>query len=195
MAGGFDTSVLVIGAGAAGTMLALELARHGVEARVVDRLPAPSPYSRAVTVHARTLEIFEQIDSGLVGEYLEQGFASPGYVMHYVSEDGARHAVRPGLDYTGLPSRYRFLLLSSQRETERILRDYLARQFGRAPEWGVTCTAVSADGDGAVATLQHADGKEERVRCRYLVACDGTGSRVRRDLGLAQEGRDRKSVV
>ena len=58
MAAGFDTSVLVIGAGAAGTMLALELARHCVEARVVDRLPAPSPYSRAVTVHARTLEIF-----------------------------------------------------------------------------------------------------------------------------------------
>jgi 2-polyprenyl-6-methoxyphenol hydroxylase-like FAD-dependent oxidoreductase len=195
MAAGFDTSVLVIGAGAAGTMLALELARHGVEARVVDRLPAPSPYSRAVTVHARTLEIFEQIDAELVSAYLEGGHASPGYVMHYVAPDGKRHAVRPGLDYTGLPSRYRFLLLSSQRETERILRDYLGRKFGRAPEWGVTCTAVSAEGEGAIATLQHADGKEELVRCRYLVACDGTGSRVRRDLGLAQEGSDYAGTV
>ena len=40
---------LVVGAGAAGTLLGLELARHGIEARVVDRLPGPSPYSRAIT--------------------------------------------------------------------------------------------------------------------------------------------------
>jgi len=146
-------------------------------------------------VHARTLEIFEQIDPALVGEYLDYGHRSPGYVMHYVGADGSRHAVRPGLDYTGLPSRYPFLLLSSQRETERILREYLARRYGRAPEWGVTCTAVAADDEGAVATLEHADGRKERVRCRYLVACDGTNSRVRRDLGLAQEGSDYAGTV
>lgn len=190
-----DVPVLVVGAGAAGTMLALELARHGVEARVVDRLPGPSPYSRAVTVHARTLEIFEQIDAELAATYLEYGHESPGYVMHYVTAEGARHAVRPGLDFTTLPSRYRFLLLSSQRETERILRGYLGARFARAPEWGVTCTAVALDGDGARATLRHADGREEGVRCRYLVACDGTGSRVRRDLGLAQEGADYAGTV
>lgn len=190
-----DVPVLVVGAGAAGTMLALELARHGVEARVVDRLPGPSPYSRAVTVHARTLEIFEQIDAELAAAYLEYGHESPGYVMHYVTADGARHAVRPGLDFTALPSRYRFLLLSSQRETERILRGYLGARFARAPEWGVTCTAVALEGDGARAMLQHASGREEQVRCRYLVACDGTGSRVRRDLGLAQEGADYAGTV
>jgi 2-polyprenyl-6-methoxyphenol hydroxylase-like FAD-dependent oxidoreductase len=190
-----DVPVLVVGAGAAGTLLALELARHGVAARVVDRLAGPSPYSRAVTVHARMLEIFEQIDAELAATYLEVGHASPGYVMHYVTADGTRHAVRPGLDFTGLPSRYRFLLLNSQRETERILRGYLGARYGCAPEWGVTCTAVAVEAEGVRATLQHADGLEEQVRCRYLVACDGTNSRVRRDLGLAQEGSDYAGTV
>jgi NADPH-dependent dioxygenase len=187
--------VLVVGAGAAGTVLALELARHGVEARVVDRLPAPSPFSRAVTVHARMLEIFEQIDPTLVATYLERGNRSPGYVMHYVTGEGKRHAVRPGLEFRNLPSRYPLLLVNSQRETERILREYLHERFGRSPEWGVTCTAVEAAGEHALATLQHADGREERVRCRYLVACDGVGSRIRQQLALTQEGSDYAGTV
>lgn len=190
-----ETPVLVVGSGAAGTMLALSLARHGVEARVVDRLPAPSPYSRAVTVHARMLEIFEQIDSHLVETYLEAGNQSPGYVMHYVGVDGKRHEARPGLDFRSLPSRYRFLLVNSQRETERILRDYLGERFGRTPEWGTTCTAVEDFGSHALATLQHADGREERVRCRYLVACDGVNSRIRTQLGLTQDGSDYAGTV
>jgi len=190
-----ETPVLIVGAGAAGTMLALELARHGIGARVVDRLPGPSPHSRAVTVHARMLEIFEQIDPKLVATFLEHGLKSPGYVMHYVSPDSTRHDVRPGLDFRDLPSRYPLLLLNSQRETERMLRDYLHERFDREPEWGVTCTAVRPDGDGAVATLEHADGRREQVRCRYLIACDGAGSRLREVVSPADEGGDYSGVV
>jgi 2-polyprenyl-6-methoxyphenol hydroxylase-like FAD-dependent oxidoreductase len=190
-----ETSVLVVGAGAAGTMLALSLARHGVDARVVDRLPAPSPYSRAVTVHARMLEIFEQIDAKLAATFCERGVQSPGYVMHYVTPEGQRHAVRPGLDYTALPSRYQFLLVNSQNNTEKYVRDYLRERYGRAPEWGVTCSSVERQGDHALAVLKHSDGREERVRCRYVVACDGANSRIRQQVGLAQEGSDYAGTV
>jgi 2-polyprenyl-6-methoxyphenol hydroxylase-like FAD-dependent oxidoreductase len=44
--------VLIVGGGAAGTLLHLELARRGVNVRSVDRLPAPAATSRAVTIHA-----------------------------------------------------------------------------------------------------------------------------------------------
>jgi len=190
-----DTSVLVVGAGAAGTMLALSLARHGVDARVIDRLPAPSPYSRAVTVHARMLEIFEQIDAGLAATFCARGVQSPGYVMHYVTPERQRHAVRPGLDYTALPSRYQFLLVNSQNNSEAYLRDYMRARYDRAPEWGVTCASVQPAGDHALAVLEHADGRREQVRCRYVVACDGANSRIRRQLGLAQAGDDYAGTV
>jgi len=190
-----DVPVLVVGAGAAGTMLGLDLARHGIEARVVDRLPGPTAQSRAITVHARMLEIFEHIDPALAATYLARGQQSPGYVMHYVTAEGRRHAVRPGLDYTALPSRYPFLLVNSQRETERFLREYWQERYGSGPEWGVTCTAVNVADGYVTATLQNADGREERVRAQYLVACDGVSSRIRQMLDLTQEGSDYATTV
>ena len=51
--------VLVVGAGPVGLSLAVELARQGTACRVVDRLPAPSPQSRATELHARTLELLD----------------------------------------------------------------------------------------------------------------------------------------
>lgn len=187
--------VLIVGSGAAGTMLALELARHGVATRVVDRLPGPSQFSRAVTVHARTLEIFEQIDPVLVKRYLDRGVHSPGYVMHFVDDKGQRRDVRPGLDFTVLPGRYPLLLVHSQDETEATLRNYLKEKYGRETEWGLTCTAVTQH-DGLVeATLQAADGTTETVRSQYLVACDGANSRIRQQLALAQEGSDYAGTV
>ncbi len=190
-----EIPVLIVGSGAAGTMLALELARHGVAARVVDRQPGPSKFSRAVTVHARTLEIFEQIDPVLVQRYLDRGTHSPGYVMHFVDPKGLRRDVRSALDFTALPSRYPFLLLHGQNDTEATLRTYLMEKYGRGTEWGVTCTSVTQSGDQVDATLQHSDGTEETTRCQYLVACDGANSRIRQQLALAQEGSDYAATV
>lgn len=182
--------VLIVGSGAAGTMLALELARHGVEARTVDRLEHPSQYSRAITVHARTLEILELIDPNLVARFLTRGIPNAGYVMHFVEESGERREIRPGLDFTRLDSRYPFLLIHRQDETEQTLRDYVAESYDRHTDWGVTCVAVQVADDHVLATLRHSDGREELQRCDYLVACDGAKSRIYRQLAPAQEGVD-----
>jgi NADPH-dependent dioxygenase len=187
--------VLIVGSGAAGTMLALELARQGVATRVVDRLPGPSKFSRAVTVHARLLEIFEQIDPVLVQRYVDRGVHSPGYVMHFVDDKGQRREVRPGLDFTVLPSRYPLLLVHSQDETEATLRNYLKEKFDLETDWGLTCTAVTQTDDQVEAILQAADGTLETVHCEYLVACDGANSRIRQQLALAQEGSDYAGTV
>ena len=188
--------VLIVGSGAAGSMLALELARFGVDYRCVDRLPAPSRYSRAVTVHARTLEMLERIDASLIERFLKHGVHSPGYVMHFVDGTGARSEVRPGLDFTQLrSSRYPLLLLHSQDETEGHLRNYLQEAYGRSTEWGVTCTSVVQQADGVLATLQHADGREEQVQCRYLVAADGGNSRIREQLDWQKDGSDYAGTV
>ena len=187
--------VLVVGSGAAGTMLSLELARHGVEAMTIDRLPEPSRFSRAVTVHARTLEILTQIDPALAQRFLDRGVHSPGYVMHFVDTAGQRREVRPGLDFRDLPSRYRFLLVHSQDETEATLRDCIRERFGRQTQWGTTCTAVAQRHHHVEATLQRADGTTEVVECQYLVACDGGGSRIRKQLSFEQEGTDYAGTV
>src|SRR5688572_29469900 len=54
-----DTEVLVVGAGPVGLMTALELTRRGISVRIIDRAPQRAPESRALVVHARTLEIMD----------------------------------------------------------------------------------------------------------------------------------------
>jgi NADPH-dependent dioxygenase len=185
--------VLIVGAGAAGTMLMLELARRGVEARTIDRLPKAGDTSKAITVHARTLEILERIDKRLVNRFLERGIHNKGYVLHFVDAAGRRSEVRPGIDFTTVDSRYSYLLVHRQSETEQFLREYTAEQFGVEPDWGTTLIDLKQDDTGVTATLE-SGGVQEEVRCDYLVGCDGPNSRVRRAVGLEQQESDYKGT-
>ncbi|PYP70473.1 MAG: hypothetical protein DMD36_06630, partial [Gemmatimonadetes bacterium] len=56
-----DTDVLVVGAGPTGLMLANQLGRRGVRARIIDRQTGPSLETRALGVQARTLEIYTHL--------------------------------------------------------------------------------------------------------------------------------------
>jgi len=182
-----EIPVLIVGGGAAGTMLSLELARHGVSARTVDRLPGPATTSKAITIHARMAEIFERIDPRIAQRCVDRAIPNKGYVLHFVDDAGNRREVRPGIDFTGLESKYPYILVHSQSETEQVLRDYLREEFGRETQWGSNCTAVEHDADAVLATVEHADGSTERIHCRYLVACDGMNSEIRGALGLLQD--------
>jgi 2-polyprenyl-6-methoxyphenol hydroxylase-like FAD-dependent oxidoreductase len=64
-----DTDVLVVGAGPVGLVAACELARRGVRMRIVDTLAAPTTESRAILVHARSLEMLDRI--GVAGTLLD----------------------------------------------------------------------------------------------------------------------------
>src|SRR5215218_639235 len=75
---GLPLDALVVGAGPVGLMLAAEVRRHGASCRIVDRAPAPTDKSKAVVLHARTLEHLDQLA-------LEQEFIDRGAVVHGVS--------------------------------------------------------------------------------------------------------------
>ena len=190
-----QTDVLIVGAGAAGTMLSLELARYGVAARTIDRLPGPAVTSKAITVHARTLEILERIDPALASRFVDRGIHNKGYVLHFVDSEGKRNVVRPGLDFTSVASAYPYLLVHRQSESEQFLREYTHECYGRAPEWGVECIGISHAEDGVTASLRHSNGTEEQVHCRYLIACDGMNSRIRDALALDQSEQQYTGTV
>jgi 2-polyprenyl-6-methoxyphenol hydroxylase-like FAD-dependent oxidoreductase len=194
-----EVPVMIIGGGSAGTMLHLELARRGVHARSIDRLPGPATTTRAITLHARTAEIMERIDQRLIDRYLARALPSKGYVLHFVDDAGRRSEVRPGLDFRTLDCRYPCLFIHGQNETEQVLRDYMLAEYGQATQWSTELLDVRHDGEGAsaavICTLKHVDGSTEEVRSRYLVACDGKNSRVRRQLKLIQDESDYRGSV
>src|SRR5947209_5400523 len=65
------TEVLIVGAGPTGLVLALWLTRLGVKLRIIDKVAEPGTTSRALAVHARILEFYDQV--GLAREIVDRG--------------------------------------------------------------------------------------------------------------------------
>jgi 2-polyprenyl-6-methoxyphenol hydroxylase-like FAD-dependent oxidoreductase len=177
-----DVPVVIVGAGPTGVLLAIELARRGVGVRVLDKQPGRSPETRAIGIHARTLEVFHQL--GIVDEFLELGHRVKGVSFH----TPAQRCVRARFGFVDSP--YRFLLTLSQAETQRILEENL-ESLGVGIERSVEVIAVEGDATGTALVVQRAS--EPRVRtvtADWLVGCDGARSIVRRSIGVPFEGDD-----
>ena len=186
-----EVPVLIVGGGAVGCVLSMELARRGVDYRCIERMPGPGRESRAIAMHARTVELLDLVDKELSRRIFERDLRCKGYVMHFL-RDGERTEVRPGLDYTTVDSRYNCIFAHNQSETETFVREYTQSRFGKTIEYNTTFQDLTLEEDGVTARVTHADrgDEEELIRCRYLVAADGINSRVRRGLGMSVQAKD-----
>ncbi|MFC8719796.1 FAD-dependent monooxygenase [Kitasatospora sp. NPDC057198] len=173
--------VMVVGAGPSGLTLAHELLRHGVRVRLVDAAAGPSPTSRALATHARTLEIYDQM--GILPDLMPKGRKVQKFTLH---QNGRKLAALDA-DYSQLTTRYPMTVMVDQAITERVLRDAVSR-LGVEVEWGTRLQSLEHGPDGATAVLDRADGTRETVRVPWLVGCDGGHSTVRKLLGLTLVG-------
>lgn len=69
------TDVLICGAGVTGLTLAIELARHGVSFRLIEKRTTPFIGSRGKGIQPRTQEIFE--DLGILNKVVAAGGLYP----------------------------------------------------------------------------------------------------------------------
>jgi 2-polyprenyl-6-methoxyphenol hydroxylase-like FAD-dependent oxidoreductase len=155
--------VLIAGAGPTGLTLAIDLARRGVNCRIIDKSPSYFPGSRAKGLMPRTLEVFD--DLGIVDAVAAAGGPFPpfrGYHGATVLWDRTIHQMAGFQELTPSPDLpYTQFLMIPQWRTEEILRDRLATLGGRV-ELGTELTGFWQDADGVTALL----GSGESVRCR-----------------------------
>jgi 2-polyprenyl-6-methoxyphenol hydroxylase-like FAD-dependent oxidoreductase len=171
------TDALIAGGGPIGLTVAIELARRGVDLRIVDPIIEPPQYAKAVGVQPRTLEVFEGM--GVLDRILGASIQMFGQLVYVNGEKVAQVEFATPADVP-----FGFIAIP-QYATERILREELA-MYGVQVERGVRVTAFEQDGDGVTATL---DGDERQtVRAGYLIGADGAHSAVRKALGLTFEG-------
>jgi 2-polyprenyl-6-methoxyphenol hydroxylase-like FAD-dependent oxidoreductase len=168
-----DTDVLIAGAGPTGLVLALWLARSGVRVRVIDKEAEPGTTSRALVVHARTLELYRQL--GLADAVVERGvrFAAVNLWV------GGGHVARVYFGDLGAGmSPFPYLVIYPQDEHERLLIERL-RALDVDVERPLELTGFDDRGDHVVARLKDSDGREETCEAAYLAGCDGAHSQVR----------------
>ena len=164
------TDVLIAGAGAVGLTLATALAAAGTDVVLIDKQAEGANTSRACVVHARTLEVLE--DLKVTGDLVSQGLIVPRFTVR------DRDHVLMTLDFGTLPTAYPYTLMIPQNVTEAVLLARLQALGGQVYR-PYELAAVTQDADGVTATM--ATG--ETIRAGYLAGTDGMHSMVREQVG------------
>ena len=151
-------------------------------ARVIDRHPGPSPQTRALAVHARTLAIYSKL--GIVERALELGKVGTAANMW---ARGRRMARVPLGDIGRDLSPYPFVLMLGQDDNERILGEKL-RDQGIAVQWNTELIALEQSSSHVTATLGQPDGTNRKTAAAWVAGCDGARSAVRELNGITFPG-------
>ncbi|WP_030686927.1 rifampin monooxygenase [Streptomyces globisporus] len=164
--------VIVVGGGPTGLMLASELRLHDVRVVVLEKLAEPTRESRGQGLHARSVEMMDQ--RGLLERFTEvsEKFQVGGLFGGVMKPWPER-----------LDTAHPYGLATPQPVTERLLNEH-ALELGTEIRRGAEVTGIDQDEDGVTVGL--ADGTE--LRARYVAACDGGRSTVRKLLGVAFPG-------
>ncbi|HEV8557327.1 MAG TPA: FAD-dependent monooxygenase [Actinophytocola sp.] len=169
-----DASVVVVGAGPAGLMLAGELRLAGIDVMVLERFPQRTGESRGIGFTVRTMEVFDQ--RGLLrrlGEYQTSTMGHFGGLPLDIGVLGAAHQAARTVP---------------QSVTEEALEAW-ATELGAHIRRGHEFRSLDDTGDRVTVTASGPDGVE-KIRARYLVGCDGGRSGVRKAAGFDFPGTD-----
>jgi 2-polyprenyl-6-methoxyphenol hydroxylase-like FAD-dependent oxidoreductase len=172
-----STTCLIAGAGPAGVMLGLLLARAGVEVTVMEKHADFLRDFRGDTVHASTLRLLDEL--GLAAEFA----AVPHRLI-----DGVNLAVQAttlSLSLAQLPGSHQHIALVPQWD----FLEMLATAAAAEPTFRLLrSTEVLGPRyeRGRVAGVRYrdADGSERQMRALLTVACDGRASTLRTATGM-----------
>ncbi|MCP3730262.1 bifunctional 3-(3-hydroxy-phenyl)propionate/3-hydroxycinnamic acid hydroxylase [Sphingomonas sp. MG17] len=173
--------VAIIGCGPVGAMAAHLLGKAGLSVCVIEREAAPYPLPRAVHLDHEMMRLFQS--AGVIGQVAGDMRDTEGHL--HVGADGG--VIR----YMGTVGRERPFSWSNdyffyQPELEAHLRLALDGLPNVDVRLGVGFEGLVQDADGV--TLELSDGTTQRAR--YVVACDGARSAVRKALGIRLDDLD-----
>jgi 2-polyprenyl-6-methoxyphenol hydroxylase-like FAD-dependent oxidoreductase len=170
------SEVVIVGAGPTGLLLAGDLAAAGVPCTVLERRAHESNLTRAFGVHARTIELLDA--RGLADDLIATG----------LTLERLRTFGGAAFDFSSLRTRFPFVLITPQYNTERLLARR-ARALGARILHGMEVTRLHQDAHGVEVDVRTESGGSERRHATYVVGTDGVNSTVRRTIGLRFPGR------
>lgn len=201
-----ETPILIVGGGPVGLSLAGELGWRGTPCTLVEERIEPTLHPKATLLGARSMELFRRW--GITDEIYAAALPPEvnynitfstrlsGYELHRVTSPSIRETIERGPE---VMARYRELAWSpyyktqiGQQALEPILWKFAERFDGTRLMHGHRLIDFTEHADYVEARILNVDdGRETTIRARYLVACDGGPSGIRRSLGIRMNGRGR----
>jgi 2-polyprenyl-6-methoxyphenol hydroxylase-like FAD-dependent oxidoreductase len=184
--------VLIVGAGPAGLVAAIALARYGINVLLIDKRSTPSGLSRSLVISTRGMELMRRFG-------LENAIRSGAADVKIRAWVTPNLASGEGTELPlGNPSDAEAALASPTRPAwaaqdhhEPIMFEHLRRLPGASIRLGCQLLGAAQDDQGVTATVADArTGAVEHICASYLIAADGAHSTVREQLGIAMLGPD-----
>lgn len=196
-----SVDVVVAGGGPVGMTLAYVLAEFGVDVVLLERNPATTTHPKMDITNARSMELFEKVGLAERLRAVSVPESQPFDVSWITTLNGheLHRFVYPGV--AEVRERLRRINDGTQpsqppmRVSQVIIEPVLKQAIEEHPRVDVRFATAfdrfEEDGDGVVTTVITADGIERTIRSKWLIGCDGGGSRVRTQLGIDLSGRAR----
>ncbi|HEX7970207.1 MAG TPA: FAD-dependent oxidoreductase [Stellaceae bacterium] len=196
----WECSVVIIGGGPCGLMLANELGRRGIATVLVDDKPGTAFNPQANATQARTMEHFRRLGfadeiraAGLPPDYPTDIAYFTRFARYELARfrlPSAREAKEKVAGLSGSWSAAELPHRVSQKFVEAILRRHAERLPSVSLNYGWRMTGFADRGGHVEAELERvADGARASIRGAYLVGADGPRSAVRQLLGFRYTGK------
>ncbi|EAQ02221.1 hypothetical protein OB2597_19101 [Pseudooceanicola batsensis HTCC2597] len=175
--------VLIVGAGPVGLVAAASLADAGIAVTILERSDALPQDLRASTFHPPTLDMLDRF--GVSETLVARGLVCPNWQFRDRNEGIVAHF---DLSLLKGETNHPYRLQCEQWKLTEAMRARLEESGGVEMIYGVTGQSVTQDDEGVTLVYTDADGAEHDIAGRYLIACDGAHSNMRKSLDIEFEG-------
>jgi 2-polyprenyl-6-methoxyphenol hydroxylase-like FAD-dependent oxidoreductase len=185
-----EVPVLIVGGSLVGMSTALFLGHHGIRSLAVEHHRGTAIHPRAAMITQRTMEVLRTVGiEQIVMRKSDEQFVQDGAIMALETLAGKELAwfianLNEGVRDVS-PSLRLFI---TQNLLEPLLKSR-AQELGAELRFATEMVSFEEDRDGVTAVIRERDsGKTSTVRARYMVAADGSHSKIRERLGIPMLG-------
>lgn len=196
-----ETPVLIAGGGPAGLIAAIQLARKGTKCMIAERNLDTTRWPKMDITNCRTMELLRRLG-------LDEGVREQGVPQHYSFDVlfstglGSEGELISKWDLPS-PNQWRERIKTQndgsmpqqpyQRCSQAIFEAWLKPILQKEPlvesHFGLKFESLEETADYVVSRLVDVTtGQLHIVKSKYLIGCDGAGSRVRRSIGVELVG-------